>query len=59
MMRFLPVFLLVFSVAHVQAQVNFTPVNAAFLDSQSYLNGVTWIDADNDNDLDVCVSGFS
>ena len=41
------------------AQVTFTSVNAPFLDTESYLNGVTWIDADNDNDLDVCVSGFS
>ncbi|MFM8489887.1 MAG: hypothetical protein ACKOCH_26410, partial [Bacteroidota bacterium] len=45
--------------APAYAQVTFTAVNAPFLDTESYLNGVTWIDVDNDNDLDVCVSGFS
>lgn len=58
LMKFIPVFLFVVLCIPARAQVTFTSVNTAFLDSQSYLFGVTWIDADNDNDLDVCVSGF-
>lgn len=39
------------------AQISFEAQNPAFLDSDAYLNGVSWIDVDNDNDLDVCVTG--
>lgn len=40
------------------AQVTFQQIpGLAFFDSQGYLNGVSWVDVDNDNDLDVCVSG--
>lgn len=40
------------------AQVSFQEIpGLPFLDNQSYLNGVSWIDVDNDNDLDVCVTG--
>ncbi len=40
------------------AQVTFQQIpGLAFFDSQGYLNGVSWIDVDNDDDLDVCVTG--
>ncbi len=42
----------------VLAQVTFQQIpGLAFFDSQGYLNGVSWVDVDNDNDLDVCVTG--
>ncbi|HLP94718.1 MAG TPA: FG-GAP-like repeat-containing protein [Saprospiraceae bacterium] len=41
-----------------QAQVTFQQIpGLAFFDNQGYLNGVSWVDVDNDNDLDVCVTG--
>lgn len=41
------------------AQVSFEEItNQPFLDNTAYLNGVSWIDVDNDHDLDICVSGF-
>lgn len=41
-----------------KSQIMFQPQpTLPFLDSDSYLNGVSWIDVDNDNDLDVCVTG--
>ena len=41
------------------AQVSFQEVsNQPFLDNTAYFNGVSWIDIDNDHDLDICVSGF-
>jgi len=40
------------------AQVTFQQIpGLAFFDSQGYLNGVSWVDVDNDDDLDVCVTG--
>jgi|GEM_PF-961745 len=42
--------------AHSQVTFQSMPT-LPFLDSDSYLNGVSWIDVDNDNDLDVCVTG--
>ena len=40
------------------AQTSFQDIpNLPFLDSQSYLRGITWVDVDNDYDLDVCVTG--
>ena len=41
----------------LSAQVSFIKEFPAFLDSIAYLNAVSWVDVDNDNDLDVCVSG--
>lgn len=42
----------------IQAQVTFQQIpGLAFFDNQGYLNGVSWVDVDNDNDLDVCVTG--
>jgi gliding motility-associated-like protein len=42
------------------AQISFQEVpNLPFLDDEGYLRGISWIDVDNDNDLDVCVSGAS
>ncbi|MEK7258150.1 MAG: CRTAC1 family protein, partial [Bacteroidota bacterium] len=53
---------LLFSVLLAQAaaaQIQFAELpGLAFLDSTSYLNGVIWVDVDNDYDLDVSVSGF-
>jgi gliding motility-associated-like protein len=43
---------------NLYAQVTFTQIpGLAFFESQGYLNGVSWIDVDNDNYLDVCVTG--
>ncbi len=39
------------------AQIEFEPQNFPFLDDSSYLRGVSWVDVDNDYDLDVFVSG--
>lgn len=40
------------------AQVTFQQIpGLAFFDDQGYLNGVSWVDVDNDDDLDVCVTG--
>lgn len=42
----------------VSAQVTFQQIPGLdFFDSQGYLNGVSWVDVDNDDDLDVCVTG--
>ena len=42
------------------SQISFQEIsNLPFLDSEGYLRGISWIDADNDNDLDVCISGAS
>jgi gliding motility-associated-like protein len=39
-------------------QITFTDVPGLdFLDSESYLRGVSWTDVDGDHDLDVCVTG--
>ena len=47
-----------FMLPSVQAQVTFQQIpGLAFFDNQGYLNGVSWVDVDNDNDLDVCVTG--
>ncbi|MDX1909868.1 MAG: FG-GAP-like repeat-containing protein [Saprospiraceae bacterium] len=57
MPRFL-FFLTLFLPDCLPAQVTFQQIpGLAFFDSQGYLNGVSWVDVDNDNDLDVCVSG--
>ncbi len=42
--------------AHSQVSFQSMPT-LPFLDTDAYLNGVSWIDVDNDNDLDVCVTG--
>ncbi len=42
----------------VFSQVTFKQIpGLSFFDSQGYLNGVSWVDVDNDDDLDVCVTG--
>ncbi len=46
-----------FTAGSLAAQVTFKKELPAFLDSTAYLNGVSWVDVDNDNDLDVCVTG--
>jgi len=56
-MRLLPICLLLLNTA-LSAQITFEARFPAFLDTAAYLNGVSWIDVDNDNDLDVCVSGI-
>ncbi|MFN0216312.1 MAG: FG-GAP-like repeat-containing protein [Saprospiraceae bacterium] len=40
------------------SQVTFQQIpGLAFFDTLGYLNGVSWVDVDNDNHLDVCVTG--
>ncbi|MBK8491874.1 MAG: VCBS repeat-containing protein [Saprospirales bacterium] len=40
------------------AQISFQDIpNLPFFDDQGYLRGITWVDVDGDNDLDVSVSG--
>ena len=34
-------------------------VNLPFYDDVGYLRGISWVDVDNDNDLDVCISGLA
>jgi len=47
-----------FKTERVLAQVSFQQIpGLAFFDNQGYLNGVSWVDVDNDHDLDVCVTG--
>lgn len=42
----------------VYNQITFQQIpGLAFFDDQGYLNGVSWIDVDQDHDLDVCVTG--
>ena len=49
---------LVLKPGNVSAQVTFTQIpSLAFFESQGYLNGVSWVDVDQDHDLDVCVTG--
>jgi len=39
------------------AQVTFQQIpGLAFFDDQGYLNGVSWVDVDNDDDLDVYIA---
>jgi gliding motility-associated-like protein len=46
------------TVATTVAQISFQELpNLPFLDDEGYLRGISWVDVDNDNDLDVCVSG--
>jgi gliding motility-associated-like protein len=60
-MKFQLAVFLLFSLCLVQtsrAQVTFQQIpGLAFFDNQGYLNGVSWVDVDNDHDLDVCVTG--
>jgi len=43
-----------------QAQISFEDIpGLPFLDDQGYLRGITWVDVDGDNDLDVSVSGVT
>ncbi len=58
MHRFPPFLLLGFLASAASAQVTFQQIpSLAFFDSVGYLNGVSWVDVDNDDDLDVCVTG--
>ena len=42
----------------ISAQIAFVEnPNLAFLDDSSYLRGISWVDVDGDNDLDVTVTG--
>lgn len=42
----------------INAQVTFDAIsNFAFNDSEAYIRGISWVDVDNDFDLDVCLSG--
>ncbi len=42
------------------AQVTFQKINDfAFQDQVAYLRGISWVDVDNDYDLDVCITGSS
>lgn len=59
-MRQVFVLALLLNTALLSAQTTFQEITPLpFLDSQSYLNGVSWADVDNDGDLDVCVTGFN
>ncbi len=50
---------LLFSAA-APAQISFQDIpGLPFLDSQGYIRGLTWVDVDGDNDLDVSVSGIT
>jgi len=58
MKRLLPFLFLGLIASSASAQVTFQQIpGLAFFDNQGYLNGVSWVDVDNDNDLDVCVTG--
>ncbi|MBL7827700.1 MAG: CRTAC1 family protein, partial [Saprospiraceae bacterium] len=58
-MKFLTTCLAVCISCALFAQISFQEVSTPpFLDSEAYFNGVSWVDVDQDNDLDVCVSGF-
>lgn len=49
---------MVFSSGTAFSQVTFQQIpGLAFFNDQGYLNGVSWVDVDNDDDLDVCVTG--
>jgi gliding motility-associated-like protein len=58
-MRIFTLLLVLSSLATMaEAQVTFQQIpGLAFFDNQGYLNGVSWVDVDNDDDLDVCVTG--
>jgi enediyne biosynthesis protein E4 len=52
-------FCAMFLAQRATAQVSFQELTTLpFLDNEAYLNGVSWVDVDNDNDLDVCVTGM-
>jgi len=58
MYRFLLFLILGIMAQTSSAQVTFQQIpGLAFFDSVGYLNGVSWVDVDNDDDLDVCVTG--
>jgi len=58
-MHYLCSFCLLFAcLGTTAAQVTFQQIpGLAFFDDQGYLNGVSWVDVDKDDDLDVCVTG--
>lgn len=58
MLRIAAIIVSLFMAGPLAAQVTFERQFPAFLDSAAYLNGVSWVDVDNDNDLDVCVTGM-
>ncbi len=58
MRKFFPTLLFGLFAFMASAQVTFQQIpGLAFFDDQGYLNGVSWVDVDNDDDLDVCVTG--
>src|SRR5210317_1903565 len=49
-----------FFASSIQAQVTFQDLDTlACLDDEAYLRGISWVDVDNDGDLDVSFSGNS
>lgn len=59
-MRLVFSLLLFLQLLSASAQPGFQEITTLpFLDTLSYLNGVSWVDVDNDLDLDVCVTGFN
>lgn len=54
------VFLVLGAIQITTAQITFEKVqNFEFQDEVAYLRGISWVDVDNDFDLDVCISGTS
>ena len=56
----LPTTAFLFFAQMLHAQLSFQEIpNLPFFDDQGYLRGITWVDVDGDNDLDVSISGIT